>query len=554
MIFWNKDKNVPFITNESRSGSKYISTDIRPVFIEEKYLLSLLIPELGYDVIYKSVWYTSGYKYVVDGIIIKDSIYTKFISADLSSIISQVDNFTPTKKMIISEKEIFSKFIKLNRNHFLDLLNNTTLDAEGYPIGAIPFIRIITEKFQNREPVVSFSGGKDSTVISHLARSAFGNNKLLHINSDTTIEFPSTYDYIKKFMSEYPEVPFFLESIGKESGVESFFELTKKIGPPSRVKSWCCSIFKTGPLGNAFTNMGENWLTFYGIRRSESASRNKYLRVSRSPKIEKQIVASPIIDWRDIDVWLYILTENLDFNIAYRRGFSRVGCWCCPNNSIWSDILMAIYYNDRYMDWHNFLLKFAKEIGKKDADVYVAQGKWKARQGGSGIENQLQYRSILKFTEKSPSLRIYNIRKTISVDNLIEFFKPFGQIERTIGVKSKDDFIILGKNKIELFKISISSKNKLSIELFETKFSNHFNKNNIDQTLWSYIECQLRKYQICINCQACKSACPVGAIEVDKNNYTIDNNKCTHCLKCIKHFPKGCLIASSLTIKKSEEL
>jgi len=554
MIYLNKEKNVPFISDENRAGNAYISTDIRPVFIEEKYLLSLLIPELDYDVLYKSVWYTSGYNYIVDGKKIEDSIYTRFLEADLSDVISKIEHFIPTKEMIISEKEIFSKFININRNHFLDLLNNTTIDSEGYPIGAIPFTRKIKDKYPNREPVVSFSGGKDSTVISHIVRSAFGKNSLLHINSDTTIEFPSTYKYISKFRKEFPEIPFFLESIGKESGVESFFELSKKIGPPSRVKSWCCSIFKTGPLGNAFNHMNENWLTFYGIRRSESASRKKYLRVSKSPKIEKQIVASPIIDWRDIDVWLYILTENIDFNIAYRRGFSRVGCWCCPNNSIWSDILMAIYYNDQYLDWHKFLIKFAKDIGKKDADVYVAQGKWKARQGGSGIENQLQYRSVLKFVEENSSLRIYNIRKPISVDNLIEFFKPFGQIERSIGVKSKDDFIILGKNRVELFKVSLISKNKLSIELFETKLSNHFIKSNIDQIIWSYIEFQLRKYQICINCQACKSACPVGAIEIDKNNYIINEIKCTHCLKCINHFPKGCLIASSLTIKKSEEI
>lgn len=73
-------------------------------------------------------------------------------------------------------------------------------------------------------------------------------------------------------------------------------------------------------------------MSFQGIRHSESVSRSKYERESESPKISKQTVASPIIDWIDYDVWLYILTTGIDFNEAYRLGWTRVGCWCCPNN------------------------------------------------------------------------------------------------------------------------------------------------------------------------------------------------------------------------------
>ena len=78
---------------------------------------------------------------------------------------------------------------------------------------------------------------------------------------------------------------------------------------------WCCTVFKTGAIqrtiSSAFRNK-TNILTFYGIRHSESASRSKYDRESDSPKITKQTVASPIIDWIDFDVWLYILTEKID--------------------------------------------------------------------------------------------------------------------------------------------------------------------------------------------------------------------------------------------------
>ena len=74
-------------------------------------------------------------------------------------------------------------------------------------------------------------------------------------------------------------------------------------------------------------------LTFYGIRRDESTARSKYNRVeddAESVKIQKQTVATPIFYWKDIDIWLYILTEQIDFNEAYRLGYDRVGCIVRP--------------------------------------------------------------------------------------------------------------------------------------------------------------------------------------------------------------------------------
>lgn len=88
---------------------------------------------------------------------------------------------------------------------------------------------------------------------------------------------------------------------------------------------WCCTVFKTGAINKTLSQVFQdktNVLTFYGIRKSESASRSKYDRESESPKITKQTVVSPIIDWIDFDVWLYILSAGIDFNDAYRLGYS----------------------------------------------------------------------------------------------------------------------------------------------------------------------------------------------------------------------------------------
>ena len=99
------------------------------------------------------------------------------------------------------------------------------------------------------------------------------------------------------------------------------------------------------------------------------------------PKITKQRIISPIIDWMDFDIWLYILTTGIDFNDAYRLGYARVGCWCCPNNSGWSEFLSKVHMHEQSKHFREMLIDFATSIGKEDAEVYVDDGYWKARQG-----------------------------------------------------------------------------------------------------------------------------------------------------------------------------
>lgn len=41
---------------------------------------------------------------------------------------------------------------------------------------------------------------------------------------------------------------------------------------------------------------------------------------------------------------------------------------------------------EQYKKWRDFLINFAKKIGKPDAEVYVDTGKWKARLGGNGVK------------------------------------------------------------------------------------------------------------------------------------------------------------------------
>ena len=363
-IYWDQEKNIPIILDKNLDDIKIkkkklieVAQDLRPVFLEEKHLLRVLF-NLEEDIYYKSVWCTKLGRYIVDGTPFRKSIIKKISEVEEFEVFrKRVLNFEKTDKMVEKEKEIFQNFIEENSAHMSMLLNSTERDDEGNFIGAYPFIEEVLKKYSTRIPMVSFSGGKDSTVVSHLVRKALNNQSILHIFGDTTLELPLTYKYVERFKEENPMTPFFDE----KNEENNFFQMCKEIGPPSRVKSWCCSIFKTGPMGTTLTNFDEDFLTFYGVRRKESASRSKYLKVSKTPKIHGGIVASPVIDWFDLDIWLYILSEKIDFNDNYKLGFPRVGCWMCPNNSDISQFLAKIYVSRDEYGEINFDLNFLKK-------------------------------------------------------------------------------------------------------------------------------------------------------------------------------------------------
>lgn len=538
-IYWDSSKNVPLILDSYNKEYEEIAKDLRPVFLQEKWLLiNLFSEELKIDFLDKSVWATKQNRYIVDGKMISIVPTSKFKGMnqqELNKIREKILQFSITEENIEKEKENFSKFILANRNRFNYIVKSETRDEEGQYIGALPFIVENAEKFKDRMTLVSFSGGKDSTVVSHLVRLALNNPSILHIFGDTTLELPKSYEYVERFKEENPFTPFFEE----KNEENNFFEMCEEIGPPSRVKTWCCSIFKTGPMGTTLANFDENILTFLGLRRGESVSRSKYKKVSQSPKILKQMVASPIIDWCDLDVWLYLLTENLDFNDSYRQGFARVGCWVCPNNGTWSELLSSIYNSIEYDKWYDFLIKFSKKIGKLDYEDYVKDGKWKARQGGDGLDKSTEIIVQSKECINEKNSKTFTLNKSVNED-FIQLFKPFGSM-KIIEKNKMSELILIDRKNNPLFKIMYKDgDNEVKVTIMRSDDKYIFNK----------IQKQFNKFNSCLYCQGCNSACPTGAIYVSNGKYIVDDTKCINCLKCIDKFDSGCLIASALKIKK----
>ncbi len=557
-IYWCKNHNIPLFEkkcvccekenmDKSADSIMYIGTDIRPVFPEEQLLIGTVLDSKNpLKFMKQSVWHNGAF-YIIDGEKIKISIdkLNKLSLEKIREIKSVIGRYiieNPDSKgeeAFISNldysyfHEVISRFTFANRDRFKETEKE-----------AIEHIQEWASKYDKRSMFVSFSGGKDSTVVSSLVMNAVGSNQVLHIFGDTTLEFITTEKY-KNRLKKTVSGAYFRTA---KNRTKNFEELCPVYGPPSRVMRWCCTVFKTGAITDSLNKTFKNQtsvLSFQGIRKYESASRSKYDRDSDSSKIAKQKTVLPIFEWTDFDVWLYILTKQIDFNQAYRLGFSRVGCWCCPNNGAWSEFLSKIYMYDRFVQWRNILIDYAKQVGKPDPEEYVDSGNWKARQGGNGLEAAKA--SVLSYEPCAVENDTYNyeLQRPIE-DQLYELFRPFGELNFTLGNKLLGEvyvvdrlgnpiLILKGRKGTTTFKVTIKDKK-------------HITEGRIN--------CQITKYQMCCACRACESVCKVNAIKITEDaegevSYKIDESKCVHCGECINHFNGGCYMRKVLTIKRS---
>ncbi len=174
-------------------------------------------------------------------------------------------------------------------------------------------------------PVMMYSIGKDSSVMLRLAQKAFHPGKipfpLLHI--DTSYKFPEMIAFRDAYAKEVgAQLIVHRNEEALQAGANPFALGTQK----------CCGLLKTKSLLDALADGGFN-AALGGARRDEEKSRAKEriysfrdshgqwdpknqrpelwnLFNSRIDKSES-IRVFPLSNWTELDVWLYILAENI---------------------------------------------------------------------------------------------------------------------------------------------------------------------------------------------------------------------------------------------------
>ena len=258
----------------------YMAADLRPVFPEEIQLLAILFKADLQSWLQSSVWAADNKYFIGEE---SFSLSSKdFAAADVNDIAKKLE-YGGTLDYSFFNKNV-ANFLRANLQR-LDFLKDE----------ATNFVKKAAAKFTEENIVVSFSGGKDSTVTADIVTKALGNFLPVHIFGNTTLEFPTTLEYVERYRKANPLSIFYFS----KNEEQDFYKVCEDIGPPARMMRWCCSMFKTGPISRILNGLyrNQNILTFYGIRKNESAVRSKYNRIestSASVKIQQQTVASPI--------------------------------------------------------------------------------------------------------------------------------------------------------------------------------------------------------------------------------------------------------------------
>ena len=541
-VFWCNECNAPIIRYANdidkdlcplcNATVSYLSADLRPVFPEERLLFEVIQGKpLAY--INSSVW-ASNNRIYIDGkpFTITNKFYSKLTPEEIHEQLEKYKH----QNSYSGFNDNIEKFIEINKSRLHYIIDE-----------AHRFIKEAASSYPNEHVVISFSGGKDSTVTADLTVRALNDPSLVHIFGNTTLEFPMTMEYADRFRGDNPKA-IFKTAINRE---QDFYAMCEDIGPPARMLRWCCSMFKTGPITRVLNNLYRDKaiLTFYGIRKSESVSRSKYNRIednAEAIKIQKQKVASPIFLWKDIDIWLYILGEKIDFNDAYRLGYDRVGCWCCPNNNERAQFLARIYMPEQYDKWHTFLVDFARRIGKPDAEEYIDSGAWKARQGGNGVEAAQDVKIRYTNCTAEENAKVYQLNSPID-DSFIELFIPFGRIAPELGRKLINETIVVD---IKTY-VPILSIQPFAQEGYE--YSVKVKTMNVEKhdDLQRMVGYQIKKYNACRRCLKCESLCRFGAISIAGGTYHINDSKCKRCKMCVKakYLEGGCMMEKYLKTK-----
>lgn len=314
--------------------------------------------------------------------------------------------------------------------------------------------------------VIGYSGGKDSTATLQLVWLAMEGlpadqrGKAIHvINTDTLVESPVIERWVTNSLrvmdvtSQEKGLPFITHRLTPKAEDTFWVNLLGRGYPFPRQKyRWCTDRLKIQPVNtfikDKIAEHGEIILVI-GTRKAESSRRARTMAhyekmrvrelLSPNPTLANELVFSPLENWTDDDVWVFLMQyknpwglSNMDLLSLYRGatadnecplmvqknlptcGKSRFGCWVCT--MVEKDKSMeAMIANDDEKAWMTPLLEFRNKFGNEDGDRERRSFRKMSGslQGGYGVLNHGPYKQETREAWLQELLEIQeNIQKT----------------------------------------------------------------------------------------------------------------------------------------------
>lgn len=344
--------------------------------------------------------------------------------------------------------------------------------------------------------VIGFSGGKDSTAALELvwlsiAEIPIENRiKPIHIiNTDTMVESPVVAKWAQNALkmmdkaAREQQLPFLTHRLTPEYNQTFWVNFIGRGYPfPRRQLRWCTDRLKIQPVNNFIKNKiaehGEIILVL-GTRKAESANRARSMEyyekkrvrelLSPNPTLANELVFSPLEDWKDNDVWAFLMQyknpwgiDNKELLTLYRGatedgecpivmddntpscGNSRFGCWVCTVVSK-DRSMAAMIKNDEEKKWMKKMLDFRDEFGNTSVDR--ERRSFRKMQGYlQGSNGKLHHGPYKKEWREHYLRRLLEVQKEIQsegpngFENLELITLPELQAIRRIWVYEKHEF------------------------------------------------------------------------------------------------------------------
>ncbi|MEM4744958.1 MAG: phosphoadenosine phosphosulfate reductase family protein [Ignisphaera sp.] len=396
------------------------------------------------------------------------------------------------------------------------------------------FIAIMNEKI-DKPVIVSFSGGKDSLVSLHLVLD-LGMKPIVLFNN-TGIELPETISTVYNIVESYG-----LELI-EASAQDKFWTTVNELGIPGRDYRWCCKVCKLAPLAYTVKSLwSSGGLNVVGQRAYESIDRAKSPNVWRLRWAPMLLNISPINEWSQFEVWLYIFMNKLPANPLYFMGYERIGCFMCPASTLAELELVSQTHRDLWSKWLEVLEYWAKRMNMPREWIDYGLWRW---------TGPARYKSMLA----------RRLKVSDSIDNWFQSFKSM--LDPDIDIVRRDDNgfevemvtpidIEFLENQISILKpdqyevdvdrnhvfikwsnayISLDIKGRISLTLIESSGIERL----VDILKLFY------RWRFCTGCRSCETICPSEAAKVSHFNGRIrpfvNRDRCIGCRFCVYNCP-----------------